>query len=209
MTTKVYEAIAGVMADLAKTGISKDSTNSQQNFKFRGIDAVYNALATKLAAHKLCILPRVLSREVTEKQTRSGGALFYTVLDVEFDFVSAEDGSKHTVRTIGEAMDSGDKSTNKAMSAAYKYACIQAFCIPTEGDNDADGTTHEVMTRAQQNEQSYQTLVIGILSATTADELAQWTADAKAFFETGVIDEHKNGLRNAIHQANQKFKEAA
>lgn len=209
MTTKVYEAIAGVMADLAKTGISKDSTNSQQNFKFRGIDAVYNALATKLAVHKLCILPRVLSREVTEKQTRSGGALFYTVLDVEFDFVSAEDGSKHTVRTIGEAMDSGDKSTNKAMSAAYKYACIQAFCIPTEGDNDADGTTHEVMSKAQQAEQTYQTLLKGILGAANPDDLAQWTGDAKAFVETGVSDQHKNGLRNAIHQANQKFKEAA
>ena len=41
-------------------------------------------------------------------------------------------------------MDSGDKATNKAMSAAYKYAALQTFCIPTEGDNDADATTHEV-----------------------------------------------------------------
>ncbi|MNY54686.1 hypothetical protein D3C86_1905820 [compost metagenome] len=41
-------------------------------------------------------------------------------------------------------MDSGDKATNKAMSAAYKYAAFQAFCIPTEGDNDADGQTHQV-----------------------------------------------------------------
>jgi hypothetical protein len=41
-------------------------------------------------------------------------------------------------------MDSGDKASNKAMSAAYKYAAFQAFCIPTEGDNDADATTHEV-----------------------------------------------------------------
>lgn len=41
-------------------------------------------------------------------------------------------------------MDSGDKASNKAMSAAYKYAAIQTFCIPTEGDNDADSTTHEV-----------------------------------------------------------------
>jgi len=48
---------------------------------------------------------------------------------------------------IGEAMDSGDKSSNKAMSAAYKYACFQAFCIPTEGDNDADNTTHDIAPR--------------------------------------------------------------
>jgi hypothetical protein len=41
-------------------------------------------------------------------------------------------------------MDSGDKASNKAMSAAYKYAAFQAFCIPTEGDNDADSQTHEV-----------------------------------------------------------------
>jgi hypothetical protein len=68
--------------------------------------------------------------------------LFYVTVDVEFDFVSAEDGTKHTVKTFGEAMDSGDKATNKAMSAAYKYACFQAFSIPTESDNDADAHTH-------------------------------------------------------------------
>jgi hypothetical protein len=62
--------------------------------------------------------------------------------------VAAEDGSKHTVVTVGEAMDSGDKASNKAMSAAYKYAAFQTFCIPTEGDNDADSTTHEVAAAA-------------------------------------------------------------
>ena len=58
-------------------------------------------------------------------------------------------------KVFGEAMDSGDKATNKAMSAAYKYAAFQAFCIPTEGDNDADKTTHEVspfVTWAQANQ---------------------------------------------------------
>ena len=29
------------------------------------------------------------------------------------------------------------------MSAAYKYAAFLTFCIPTEGDNDADATTPE------------------------------------------------------------------
>jgi hypothetical protein len=33
------------------------------------------------------------------------------------------------------------------MSAAYKYACMEVFCIPTEGDNDADGTTHELTSK--------------------------------------------------------------
>jgi len=140
----VYTAIAQVMATIAKQGISKDRKNDQQGYAFRGIDDVYNALAPILAEAQLCILPFVKSREVLERQTRSGGALFYVTVAVDFALVSAVDGSSHTISVVGEAMDSGDKATNKAMSAAYKYACMQAFCIPTEGDNDADKHTHDV-----------------------------------------------------------------
>jgi hypothetical protein len=139
----VYECIAAVSAELAKTGIAKDRQNEQQRYKFRGIDEVFNALAPLLAKHGLVILPRMLARGVTERTSKSGTAQFFVVVDAEFDFVSAKDQSKHTVRTFGEAQDSADKATNKAMSAAYKYAAFQAFCIPTEGDNDADATTPE------------------------------------------------------------------
>lgn len=140
---KVYKAINNVQTDLSVLGITKDRRNMQGNgYNFRGIDDVYNTIAPLLAKHGLCILPRVLSRECVERVSQKGGALFYVTVDAEFDFVSAEDGSKHTVKTFGEAMDSGDKATNKAMSAAYKYACFQAFSIPTESDNDADAHTH-------------------------------------------------------------------
>lgn len=149
-TPKVYEAINRVTAVMAQEGIAKGRKNQQQGYAFRGIDDVYSALSSVLAENKLCILPRVLSRTVSERETHRGGVLFYTVLDVEFDFVSSEDGSKHVVRTVGEAMDSADKSSNKAMSAAYKYACLQAFCIPVEGDNDADATTHDVKGKGSQ-----------------------------------------------------------
>jgi len=141
---KVYEKIAAVQADLAKTGIAKSRRNSGQGYDFRGIDEVYAALSPLLAAHGLCILPRMISRECVERQTAKGGALFNVTVEAEFDFVAAEDGSIHVVKTFGEAMDSADKATNKAMSAAYKYAALMAFAIPTEGDNDADAVTHEV-----------------------------------------------------------------
>lgn len=145
----VYQAISAVMDHLATEGIGKNNKNAQQGFKFRGIDDVYNALARTLADNKLCVLPRITSRELTERQTKNGGVLFSVVVTAEFDFVSAVDGSKHTVGPFpGEAMDSGDKATNKAMSAAYKYMAIETFCIPTEGDNDADATTHEVAPTA-------------------------------------------------------------
>ncbi len=139
----VYAAINAIQEELSVTGITKSRRNKQQGYDFRGIDDVYNVVSPLLAKHHLCILPRVLTRECMEKQSKSGGSLFYTVLEVEFDFVCSLDGSKHTVRTVGEAMDSADKSSNKAMSAAYKYAVMQAFAIPTEGDNDADASHHD------------------------------------------------------------------
>lgn len=140
----VYQAIAAVMGDLARSGISKDQTNTFDKYKFRGIDDVYNALAPLLAKHGLLILPRVLGRTSEERTSQKGGAVFYVTVAVEFDFVSADDGSKHTIRAYGEAMDRGDKGTNKAMTAAYKYACFEAFCIPVVGQEDADSETHEV-----------------------------------------------------------------
>lgn len=142
---KVYQAINAVQSALSKLGIAKDSRNTMQGYNFRGIDAVYNALSPLLAQHGLCILPRMLARTCVERQSAKGSTLFYVTVEAEFDFVCAKDGSKHTVKTFGEAMDSGDKATNKAMSAAYKYAAFQSFAIPTEGDNDADATTHEVV----------------------------------------------------------------
>jgi hypothetical protein len=144
---KVYSAISKVMSEIGRTGISKDRKNQKQGYQFRGIDDVYNAMSSLLSAAGLCVLPRVTKREVVERVSQAGGALFYVALDVEFDLCCAEDGSKHTIAVSGEAMDSGDKATNKAMSAAFKYACMQVFCIPTEGNPDADSETHEVAPR--------------------------------------------------------------
>lgn len=138
----VYAAIHAVQSALSEQGIGKDRT--AQGYKFRGIDDIYNALAGLLAVHKLCIIPRVISRECVERSSKSGGALFYVTVTSEFDLVGP-DGSIHTARTIGEAMDSSDKATNKAMSAAYKYMCFQLFCIPTEA-MDSENHSYEVVS---------------------------------------------------------------
>ncbi len=140
----VYAAIASVQEAISKIGIAKDRKNQQQGFMFRGVDDVLDVLSPILAKCRLNVLPRMTERTVTEKTTKTGGVLFYVTVRAEFDFVSADDGSKHTVVTYGEAMDTGDKATNKAMSAAYKYAAILAFCIPVEVE-DTDAVTHEAV----------------------------------------------------------------
>lgn len=175
-TMQVYKAINAVQKELSTVGITKDRRNMQgSGYNFRGIDDVYNTIAPLLAKHGLCILPRVLARECVERVSQKGGALFYITVEVEFDFVSAEDGSKHTVKTFGEAMDSGDKATNKAMSAAYKYAAFQAFSIPTEADNDADAHTHAVAAAPDITD-----FLSAIEASANSDELAQVYKEAFA-----------------------------
>lgn len=150
----VFKAINAVQAELAKQGITKDrKTDSGARFNFRGIDDIYNALSPLLAKHGLVIMPRFENRQVVERQTKNGGTLFYITVIGHFDFISATDGSSHSVTTFGEAMDSGDKGTNKAMSIAYKYACMQVFAIPTEGDNDPDAHNHPPLQHQGQMQQ--------------------------------------------------------
>lgn len=144
---KIFEAITGVMADIGAVG--KNKKNQQQGFMFRGIDDVMNALQPALVKNKVFIVPEVEKEERTERATQKGGVLFYTRLHVTYHFYTT-DGSSVTAKVIGEAMDSGDKATNKAMSIAYKYACFQVFNIPTEEMKDPDGEVHNVAPQQPQ-----------------------------------------------------------
>ena len=182
---KVYQAINKVQRALSAEGISKDRRNQQQGYSFRGIDDVLNALSPLLGMYGLCVLPRVISRECTERQSAKGGTIFNVVCEVEFDFVCTDDGSKHVVKTYGEAMDSADKATNKAMSAAYKYAAIQAFAIPTEGDNDADAHTPEV--RPGMPEDRIADWIAVIEDQPTAEDVKTKLAEAK-----GACEHHRD-----------------
>lgn len=140
----VYEAIRQVQQAIGLLGIEKDrQTESGARFWFRGIDQVLNAMNPIYSKCNLVILPRMISRVTSERETKAGAWINYVALHAEFDLVCTVDGSKHTITTFGEAMDSGDKATNKAMSIAYKYAVIQAFAIPVIGTDDPDESIPE------------------------------------------------------------------
>ena len=137
----IYKSIIGVMSEIGAIG--KEKTNAQQGFKYRGVDDVMNALQPLLIKHNIFIIPEVIEQTREDKVTPKGNALIYSICKIKFTFF-ADDSSSVTAITIGEGMDSGDKATNKAMAAAFKYACFQVFCIPTEEIKDADGESHEV-----------------------------------------------------------------
>lgn len=134
----IYTAISNVMSEVG--AISKDKTNTQQGFKYRGIDDVMNALQPLLIRNKIFVVPEVLDQTREERQTQKGGTLLYSILKMKYTFY-ADDGSNFNAIVIGEGMDSGDKASNKAMAIAFKYACFQVFCIPTEEMPDPDSDT--------------------------------------------------------------------
>lgn len=148
---KIYELIPLVMADIDAVG--KNKKNQQQGFKYRGIDDVMNAINPALVKHKIFIVPEILEQRREERQSAKGGNLIYSICKIRYRFY-AEDGSYIDAVTIGEGMDSGDKATNKAMAIAFKYACFQVFCIPTEEMKDPDSECHEATMKEDKSQNS-------------------------------------------------------
>lgn len=138
--SNIYQAITDIMSE--GYAITKDKRNTQQGFKYRGIDDVLNTFQPLLAKHHVFVVPEVLDQQRQERTTGKGGSLLYSLLRMRYTFY-AEDGSNVSAVVIGEGMDSGDKASNKAMSVAMKYAMFQVFCIPTEEMQDPDADTPE------------------------------------------------------------------
>jgi len=141
MSAKIFTAMAEIMKETAAIG--KDQKNPQQGFKYRGIDDVYNAMHGVLAKHGVFMTPECLEKTREERVNKNGTVLAFTSLRMKYTFY-ADDGSSVSCVVEGEGMDSGDKSTNKAMAIAHKYALLQTFCIPTAETKDPDADSHEV-----------------------------------------------------------------
>ena len=149
-TPLIYKKIIEVMKDI--NAIGKDRRNQQQGFQFRGIDDVMNELHGSLAKCGVFVLPNVLEETRTTGKTARGGDMFYTRLKINFGFY-AEDGSHVDAVVIGEAMDTGDKASNKALSIGLKYAMLQVFCIPTEDEKDPDAVSPQPAAGTMQQPQ--------------------------------------------------------
>ena len=135
MAEQIYKLIGDAMREIRAVG--KDSVNQTQGFKYRGIDAVMNALNPVMSKLGLFIVPEVLEQTREERESvkvynnkETKTLLKYSILKIKYTLF-APDGSNVSCVVIGEGMDSGDKASNKAMAVGLKYACFQVFMIPT------------------------------------------------------------------------------
>ena len=136
----IYAKMANILKETK--AITKSEKNQQQGFKFRGIDNVMNELHELFAKNDVFILQELQDFTVDARPTAKGGTLFYTRAKIKFRYTTTDGSFVETVN-VGEAMDSGDKGMNKAMSIALKYSLLQMFLIPTEEQKDPDQTTPE------------------------------------------------------------------
>jgi len=138
----INQALISIMREVPV--IEKGEKNTQQNFMFRGIDRIMNDLHDSFARHGVVILLTGCKKEVKIRTAKSGGDLIHTDILQSYRFI-AEDGSYVDVTDVpGEAMDSGDKSTFKALSGALKYCLLAMFLIPTAEKKDPDSDTYEI-----------------------------------------------------------------
>lgn len=192
----VHQAVAAVMADLSH--VAKRDTNTQQGFRFRGIDAVVNAVGPVLRKHQVICSPLVEgyeygSIEVGEKRTPMGHAR----VTVRYRWFGP-DGDSFDSIAVGEAMDSGDKATAKAMSVAWRTCLLQTLALPTD-EPDPDADSYERAPHRETDLAWMDTFDARIVAATSVTDLrALWKECADTYSEGRLTDTDKELLDKAL-----------
>jgi hypothetical protein len=144
----IFVALARVMAGVRP--VAKTSTNTEQHYNFRGIDAVVNAVSPQLREHSVIVVPEVLESSYRDVTTSRGKPSREVTVKVRYRFYGPR-GDYIDAVTCGESMDFGDKGTAKAMSVAFRVALLQALCLPTD-EADPDSFSPERAYRDERTE---------------------------------------------------------
>ncbi|CAB4156466.1 Essential recombination function protein [uncultured Caudovirales phage] len=197
MTTEVLTITQALNAIMKNVGaVRKGDRNQAQGFNFRGIDAVVNAVAPQLQEYGVIVYPTVEEYDYTNVEIgKNRTVMGHVKVKVTYTFVGqAGDAIKSTV--VGEAMDSGDKATAKAMSVAFRTALLQTLSLPTD-EPDPDSQTYE---RSEKVVVDTKALAKAISDATDIEALAKLGA---------YITKHKDAIEPTILETLRiSFKEA-
>lgn len=136
----IYKQLSLVMEDVGS--VRKGDRNQHQNFSFRGIDAVVNAVSPALRKHGVVVVPEVLDYKYESVSVGSPAKNMASVrLIVKYTFFAA-DGTNVQTTVAAESFDSGDKATAKAHSVAFRTCLLQTLCLPTD-ETDPDASSYE------------------------------------------------------------------
>lgn len=152
MTTankQIHIGMLNVAIAMEKSGIAKESqTQAAGRYKYRGIDAVLNALAKPLVDACITVSPAYTLVSCDQIDTKEGKGYMTTVAGT-ITFTATDGSQVVSGPFIGQAFDSLDKGATKAMSVAFRTGMFLTFCIPlgpghdTEENDEAGDTITE------------------------------------------------------------------
>ena len=202
----IYQAMAAILADVDAVSKNRQADMGKAgNYKFRGIDDMYNSLHKSFAKYKVFIIPEILNnvfevqeREKTYQGNTTKSLQYSSILTVKFTFVS-EDGTSISATGIGHALDTSDKATNKAQSSALKYCLMQTFLIPTEDAKDVEVENIQAAPIAMKNVTDNQFQIMKDLMASKTstecrDTISKMMADYK-LQNVGLTQEQSKELK--------------
>ena len=201
----IREALTAVMEGVGAVRKEERNNAPGANFNFRGIDAVVNAVSPELRKHGVVVTPHLQSLERRAITTSNGKAMNGVDVVVRYVF-TGPDGDRLEATVPGEAFDSGDKATAKAMSVAFRTALLQALALPTDEVNpDAEAPQGAVrVDRAPQGQPdppppptmpaaAERALTDGWNNLPRLQALHRWYTD------NGGTEDYMNRLTNRIH----------
>jgi len=150
----LWEKMLCVKRELTEGGISKDKKQKFQNYDYRGVEDVLGVISALHVKYRVHVKVREIRdfemRELVNDKGKK--ALHMTALYVwEFQNADRPEEVDFCV-CVGEGMDTGDKSSGKMQSYAYKNMMFYRYEIPVEGQTiddydpraDNEGEDHEL-----------------------------------------------------------------
>jgi hypothetical protein len=132
--SNIDQAIAAIMGQVGYV----------QKTKSPNLNYTYASEADLIAAIRPWMVEYGVTAEVTDinlvtfdQYTTAKGTVMHRVRAmIHARFVHAASGTSKVVKALGEGTDTGDKASNKASTAGFKYCLRQTFTIETGDDPD-------------------------------------------------------------------------
>ncbi|GAA2681851.1 ERF family protein [Actinoplanes palleronii] len=134
----VHVAFARVMADVQSIGKGDQRNDTGGRYAFRGVDRVVNAVGPALRRHGVLMLPtRILELEHRESRTTNNKVMQDVTVKVQWTVIGPAGDMLPPLESAGQATDTSDKGTAKAISVAQRVLLLTSLQIPTQ-DPDVD-----------------------------------------------------------------------
>ncbi|MFI1702008.1 ERF family protein [Streptomyces bobili] len=176
-----------VRRDIRAIGKGELYNQSGTRFNFRGVDTVVNVFGPVTLKHGIHVMSSRVEATYGEKTTKSGGKMRECSVLVTWTIMGPM-GDTLTLQTMGEALDTADKSTTKAQSVALRTLLLGFGLTPTH-DTEPDSDRHERGEAPPRTAASYRDEILE--PGTSRQRMAQINYEIKqiGLYDTKVVNE--------------------